>query len=85
MERKIIRNKRKFSELQAYSRQEQAEKEPLFPEAEEFPSFFEDNLVDEDRTIKLFHQHPYTHETIFYFQLLRLIFETEDSDYQVYL
>lgn len=57
----MIRNKRKFSQLHSYTRQYTPNSDCLFPEAEEYPSFFEDNLIDEDRTIKLFDQHPHPH------------------------
>ncbi len=41
--------------------------------------------MDDDRKIKVFTNNPHAHETVFYFQLLKLIFESEDPDYDQYL
>ena len=46
----------------------------LFQDAVAIPDFFNDNLEDEKRQIKVFKDIPYTHEIIFTYQLLKLIF-----------
>ena len=45
------------------------------------PLFLETNLVDPARVIKVFSQDPYAYIRIFYFQFLKLCFESEGVDY----
>lgn len=61
MERLLNKNKRKYSELQNYIQTSETSLTCIFTEAEEYPSFFKENLIDSDRTIKLFYQQPYAH------------------------
>jgi hypothetical protein len=82
MERKLSKNqRRRYSELKLHEGTLSSPEAELFVAAISYPSFFDDNLVDDDRKIKIFKNNPHAHEIIFCFQLLKLIFECEDSDY----
>ena len=58
---------------------------PLFTDADPIPEFFVTNLVSDDRKIKVFPNLPDSYLKIFYFQFLKLCFETEDTNYNTYL
>lgn len=44
------------------------------------PEFLQKNLLDEARCVKIFQSDAFAHIRIFYFQLLKFCFETEDAD-----
>jgi hypothetical protein len=50
------------------------ETESLFPAASHFPSFFDENLTDPNRIIKVM-MGPHCWIRAFYFQLFKLLFE----------
>ena len=59
MERKVSpRQKRRYSELKAHESPISGE---LFAPAFRYPSFFDENLLDDDRKIKLFKNDPHAH------------------------
>ena len=47
----------------------------LFPSAETYPEFFNQNLVNPNRVLKQFLNDPQSNIRVFYLQLLRLAFE----------
>lgn len=50
----------------------QNEPSNLFPNAEIYPEFFNENLVSEDRVIKVFYKSIHANIQVFYYQLLLL-------------
>lgn len=55
----------------------------IFVEASgKLPQFLNQNLVDDARTVKIFLDDDLAYVKIFYFQFLKLCFETEDIDYE---
>lgn len=85
IERKLAREKRRHSELRPYDCGHQDGLAALLPRAVRLPPFFEENLLDDERTVRVLPDSPHAHERVFYFQLLKLIFEAEQTDYEKYL
>jgi len=52
-----------------------AEQREVFQDAAVLPEFFETNLVDPARVVKVFANDPQAHIRIFYYQYLKLSFE----------
>lgn len=48
---------------------------PLFKNATQLPPFFENNLVDPARVVKVFNDDPQANIRVFYYQYLKLCFE----------
>lgn len=53
--------------------------EEVFPNAQTFPDFFKNHLVDPNRIIKVFQNDPHANERIFYYQYLRICEDTENA------
>lgn len=49
----------------------------MFPNAETFPEFFEENLVSDDRVLKQFLNNCHNNIRVFYYQFLRLGYEIQ--------
>jgi len=46
----------------------------LFKDAQNLPVFFQNNLVDPARVVKVFHNDPQANIRVFYYQYLKLCF-----------
>jgi hypothetical protein len=57
----------------------------VFQEAAVLPEFFESNLVDPARVVKVFANDPQGHIRIFYYQYLKLCFELENINFDFYI
>lgn len=57
----------------------------VFPNVKVLPQFFETNLVDSARVVKGFENDPQAYIRIFYYQYLRLCFELENVNYDLYI
>lgn len=55
--------------------------QPLFQEAEVLPIFFEHNLLDPARVVKVFKNDPQANIRVFYYQYLKLCFELESVNF----
>ena len=58
----------------------------IFPIAEEpLPQFLNENLLDDDRQIRYFFKDPQASLRVFYYQYLKLCFEMQEIDYELYI
>ena len=57
------------------SLREFADQQEVFNDPQRLPEFFEHNLVDPARVLKLFVDDPQAHIRVFYYQYLKLCFE----------
>jgi hypothetical protein len=71
-----IRNLREFFSL---------DHPPLFENAYDLPTFFDSNLVDDCRVVKVLHKDPQANLRVFYYQYLKLCFEIDNIDYESYI
>jgi len=53
----------------------------LFQDACNLPAFFQNNLVNTARVVKVFHCDPQANIRVFYYQYLKLCFELQNEDY----
>jgi hypothetical protein len=69
------------------SLQDFAEEQPgnIFIDADKLPAFFDSNLVEPSRVVKVFHNDPQANIRVFYYQYLKLCFEVTDCDYEQYI
>jgi len=58
---------------------------PIFPDADSLPVFFENNLIDPARVVKVFRNDPQGNIRIFYYQYLKLCFDIESVDFEGYI
>jgi hypothetical protein len=65
---KIMRSLREF-----------VERHEVFKDPQHLPEFFEQNLVDPARVVKVFLDDPQAHIKVFYYQYLKLCFEINNS------
>jgi hypothetical protein len=56
----------------------------LFQDASNLPEFFQNNLVDAARVVKVFHYDPQATIRVFYYQYLKLCFELQNVDYELF-
>lgn len=57
----------------------------LWEEARSLPEFFQHNLVDPARVVKVFSDDVQANIRIFYYQYLKLCFELDNVDYEGYI
>lgn len=57
----------------------------IFETPTTLPAFFEENLKDDARVIKIFSNDPQANLRIFYYQYLKLCFEFDHNRYQEYI
>jgi hypothetical protein len=57
----------------------------IFVDADKLPSFFDTNLVEASRVVKVFRGDPQANIRVFYYQYLKLCFEVTDCDYEQYI
>jgi hypothetical protein len=57
----------------------------IFNEATKLPSFFDSNLVEPTRVVKLFENDVQANIRVFYYQYLKLCFEVNECDYEQYI
>lgn len=57
----------------------------VFRQPRTLPVFFQTNLVDPARVVKFFENDPQAQIRIFYYQYLKLCFELENVNYDVYI
>jgi hypothetical protein len=57
----------------------------IFVDADKLPAFFENNLVEASRVVKVFRDDPQANIRVFYYQYLKLCFEVNECDYEQYI
>lgn len=57
----------------------------IFVDATVLPAFFDSNLVDPARVVKVFLNDPQANIRVFYYQYLKLCFEIDTVDYDMYI
>jgi hypothetical protein len=57
----------------------------IFVDADKLPSFFDTNLVEASRVVKVFRGDPQANIRVFYYQYLKLCFELESVDFEGYI
>ena len=57
----------------------------VFTDARLLPAFFQTNLVDPARVVKVFQNDPQAEIRIFYYQYLKLCFELDNVNYDLYI
>jgi len=60
-------------------------KQPVLPDAEAYPVFFDKHLVHPSRRIKALINDPNANIRAFYFQYLMLCYEIENPNYEFYI
>ena len=57
----------------------------IFEDAQDYPQFFKNNLVDDARIIKVFKDDPQANIRVFYYQYLKLCFELDCENVENYI